>query len=228
MNNLAVSYMGKPLHFLASVVWALLSRFLSLFLGAKRRAAGDQGASFNKPVSPLPRQPLVRLKNLPQVSRYVKSVPLYRVPEWEVAERASGTRHVLLFRVQLNAPRYIRVNSPFPSSFIRPTLCPVVPGDGRDRRAPGLSDVSPRGVPQACGRCSRRESSHDPLYSCLVWSLALRSLLTFLLAPQSEEYFINTRGNVIHFRSYLPQSADAIKAVVLFSHGYELSQDHTC
>lgn len=68
MNNLAVSYMGKPLHFLASVVWALLSRCLSLFLGAKRRAAADQGASFNKPMSPSPRQPLVRLKNLPQVS----------------------------------------------------------------------------------------------------------------------------------------------------------------
>ncbi|CAN0328256.1 unnamed protein product, partial [Ectocarpus sp. 13 AM-2016] len=36
---------------------------------------------------------------------------------------------------------------------------------------------------------------------------------------QSEEYFINERGRVIHFRSYLPQSADEIKAVVLFSHG---------
>ncbi|CAM9233043.1 unnamed protein product [Hapterophycus canaliculatus] len=102
MKNLAVSYMGKPLHFVASVVWALLSRLLSPFFGAKRRAAADRGASFNKPVSPSPRQPLVRLKNL----------------------------------------------------------------------------------------------------------------------PQSEEYFINSRGNVIHFRSYLPQSADAIKAVVLFSHGY--------
>lgn len=43
--------------------------------------------------------------------------------------------------------------------------------------------------------------------------------VVFFGPAQSEEYFINKRGHVIHFRSYLPHSADAIKAVVLFSHG---------
>ncbi|CAM9968109.1 unnamed protein product [Ectocarpus sp. 6 AP-2014] len=97
MKSLAVSYMGVPLHFLASLVWAAVSRLLTMF-----RPREQTGAGFNKPVSPAPQQPLVRLNNL----------------------------------------------------------------------------------------------------------------------PQSEEYFINERGRVIHFRSYLPQSADEIKAVVLFSHGY--------
>ncbi|CAN0039375.1 unnamed protein product [Ectocarpus sp. 4 AP-2014] len=97
MKSLAVSYMGVPLHFLASLVWAAVSRLLTIF-----RPRQQTGAGFNKPVSPAPQQPLVRLNNL----------------------------------------------------------------------------------------------------------------------PQSEEYFINERGRVIHFRSYLPQSADEIKAVVLFSHGY--------
>eukprot|EP00903_Cladosiphon_okamuranus_P014574 g13516.t1 len=101
MNSLAVSYLGKPLHFLASLLWATLSRLLTLFL-RRNRQADDQATTFDKSKPPAPRQALVRLKNL----------------------------------------------------------------------------------------------------------------------PQSEEYFINKRGSVIHFRSYLPRSADAIKAVVFFSHGY--------
>lgn len=64
MNSLAVSYMGKPLHLLASVLWAMLSRLVSLFL---RNKEVDR-ATFDKPAPPTPPQPLVRLKNLPQVS----------------------------------------------------------------------------------------------------------------------------------------------------------------
>lgn len=68
MNTIAVSYMGKPLHFVASFLWAtlwgLLSRLLSLFL---RNKGGSKG-TFDKSAPPTPRQPLVRLKNLPQVS----------------------------------------------------------------------------------------------------------------------------------------------------------------
>eukprot|EP00752_Nemacystus_decipiens_P009718 g8678.t1 len=104
MNILAVSYLGKPLHFLASLLWAALSRLISLFIRHNQEVVDRAATTFNvnKPAPPAPRQPLVRLKNL----------------------------------------------------------------------------------------------------------------------PQSEEYFINKRGHVIHFRSYVPESADAIKAVVLFSHGY--------
>lgn len=65
MKSLAVSYMGIPLHFLASLLWAGLSRLVTLFRPRERAGAG-----FNKPVSPTPQQPLVRLNNLPQVSGY--------------------------------------------------------------------------------------------------------------------------------------------------------------
>lgn len=62
IKGLSVSYMGKPLHFLSSFLLAVLSRVLTV-LFRKRKTDG----AFNKPVSPTPRQPLVRLKNLPQV-----------------------------------------------------------------------------------------------------------------------------------------------------------------
>lgn len=63
MKSLAVSYLGVPLHFVASMLWAALSRLVTLF-----RTRQQTGAGFNKPVSPTPQQPLVRLNNLPQVS----------------------------------------------------------------------------------------------------------------------------------------------------------------
>lgn len=66
MKSLAVSYMGVPLHFLASLVWAAVSRLLTMF-----RPREQTGAGFNNPVSPAPQQPLVRLNNLPQVSGYL-------------------------------------------------------------------------------------------------------------------------------------------------------------
>lgn len=62
MKGLAVSYMGQPLHFLSSFLLALLSRVLTFLLSRKKRA---DARAF--PVSPTSRQPLVRLKNLPQV-----------------------------------------------------------------------------------------------------------------------------------------------------------------
>ena len=68
MNSLAVSYLGKPLHFLASLLWAVLSRFLSLFVRNKEVVVDQATTTFDKPAPPAPRKPLVRLKNLPQVS----------------------------------------------------------------------------------------------------------------------------------------------------------------
>lgn len=62
IKGLAVSYMGKPLHFLSTFLLAVLSRVLSFFFSRKKEA----DRTFNK-VSPTSRQPLVRLKNLPQV-----------------------------------------------------------------------------------------------------------------------------------------------------------------
>lgn len=69
MNSLAVSYLGKPLHFLASLLWAMLSRLLAVFI-RRSRDADNQATTltFDKPAPPAPRPPLVRLKNLPQVS----------------------------------------------------------------------------------------------------------------------------------------------------------------
>lgn len=66
MNSLAVSYMGKPLHFLASLLWAMLSRLLCFFI--RNKGVDPACGAFDKPAPPTPRQPLVRLKNLPQVS----------------------------------------------------------------------------------------------------------------------------------------------------------------
>lgn len=68
MNSLAVSYLGKPLHFLASLLWAMLSRFLSLFIRNKEVVVDQATTTFDKPAPPAPRKPRVRLKNLPQVS----------------------------------------------------------------------------------------------------------------------------------------------------------------
>lgn len=70
MNSLAVSYLGKPLHFLASLLWAVLSRLLSLLIRNRGAVVEQAATTFDKPTPPPapPRQPLVRLKNLPQVS----------------------------------------------------------------------------------------------------------------------------------------------------------------
>lgn len=43
--------------------------------------------------------------------------------------------------------------------------------------------------------------------------------LSVFVRRQSEEYFVNKRGRVIHVRSYCPADVQAIRAVVLFSHG---------
>lgn len=74
MKGLAVSYMGKPLHFLSSFLLALLSRMLTFLFSRKKRA--DTRAC---PVSPTSRQPLVRLKNLPQVCVCLVILPGWRV-----------------------------------------------------------------------------------------------------------------------------------------------------
>lgn len=69
MNSLAVSYLGKPLHFLAALLSAMMWRLLSLFFIRNKEV--DPQATFDKPAAAppqAPRRPLVRLKNLPQVS----------------------------------------------------------------------------------------------------------------------------------------------------------------
>lgn len=63
IKGLAVSYMGKPLHFLSSFLLAVLSRVLALLFMRKKRIDG----ALKNPVTLTSRQPLVRLKNLPQV-----------------------------------------------------------------------------------------------------------------------------------------------------------------
>lgn len=72
INTLAVSYLGKPVYFLASLVWTAFARMLAWFVtNAKQRNNEAKEMSRLKAskekASPRPRQPLVRLKNLPQV-----------------------------------------------------------------------------------------------------------------------------------------------------------------
>lgn len=64
MKRLAVSYMGWPLHFIASLLWVLMSEFLAIV--SRRKKEQTQAKLVSSPTM-MP-QPLVRLKNLPQVS----------------------------------------------------------------------------------------------------------------------------------------------------------------
>lgn len=94
---------------------------------------------------------------------------------------------------------------------------------------PGGAVLSnPKETPGAREESRRRcRTATDTFPLTLPHALLVRFIIDLLMlmffyrtrGTQSEEYFINERGRVIHFRSYLPQSADEIKAVVLFSHG---------
>jgi len=67
MNVVALSYLGRPVYLLASFVWAFFARVVAWFVtNAKRNTGAGEIKVINK-ASPRPREPLVRLKNLPQV-----------------------------------------------------------------------------------------------------------------------------------------------------------------
>lgn len=68
MNVLAISYLGKPVYVLASFVWAVFARVIAWFVtNAKRDSEPGEIKVNNNKASPRRREPLVRLKNLPQV-----------------------------------------------------------------------------------------------------------------------------------------------------------------
>lgn len=194
INSLAVSYMGKPLHLLASLLGAmlaqLLSRLLSLFM---RNKEIDQAAAFDKPAPPSPQQPLVRLKNLPQVSGCI------------VLEAGEA-----LFRFG-GAPRFVGSTAVHCSgAFLAGGILGLV-----TILIINIIDFS--GSSPGC--VSLVLLQYEPTPGLERWLTSSAPSRAFICLAQSEEYFVNKRGNVIHFRSYVPESADAIKALVLFSHG---------
>lgn len=78
LRRMAVSYMGWPLHFIASLLWKMMSELLALLKRTKTQDAGEKASSscceLQAPATASPEQPLVRLKNLPQVGMVRKSV----------------------------------------------------------------------------------------------------------------------------------------------------------
>lgn len=67
MTAIAASYLGRPVYVLASIVWAVCARVVAWFVTNAKRNTESAEIKLNKKASPRPREPLVRLKNLPQV-----------------------------------------------------------------------------------------------------------------------------------------------------------------